>query len=79
MENVNQYQEDSEAKYDCLFHNELRFARSCKLDCPVQVIYNLFSLLSDLDDTLYPLSSGLSLHVTKNIQGMIISFWDLSK
>jgi len=24
---------------------------------------------ADLDDTLYPLSSGLSAHVTKNIQG----------
>ncbi|MED6105901.1 hypothetical protein PIB30_000029, partial [Stylosanthes scabra] len=42
MENGNQFQEASKAKYDCL--------------------------LFDLDDTLYPLSSGLSAHVTKNIQ-----------
>ncbi|KAI4334542.1 hypothetical protein L6164_019222 [Bauhinia variegata] len=42
MESENQFQEDSEAKYECL--------------------------LFDLDDTLYPLSSGLSASVANNIQ-----------
>ncbi|KAK7272058.1 hypothetical protein RJT34_28430 [Clitoria ternatea] len=42
MENGEQFQEISKAKYDCL--------------------------LFDLDDTLYPLSSGLAEHVKKNIQ-----------
>ncbi|KAK7325023.1 hypothetical protein VNO77_29042 [Canavalia gladiata] len=42
MENGDQFQEISKAKYDCL--------------------------LFDLDDTLYPLSSGLAEHVKKNIQ-----------
>ncbi|XP_061337948.1 uncharacterized protein C24B11.05-like [Gastrolobium bilobum] len=46
MENGDQFQEISKAKYDCL--------------------------LFDLDDTLYPLSSGLSKHVIKNIQEYMI-------
>lgn len=31
-------------------------------------------LLTDLDDTLYPLSSGLSKACTKNIEGTAIFF-----
>lgn len=66
MENGDNFQE-SKAKYDCLL-----FGKTFKpffLTLLIRLSFNLLLLFSDLDDTLYPLSSGLSAHVTKNIQG----------
>lgn len=68
MENGDQFQE-SKAKYDCLLFgnsNPSPFTNSYFF----WVIFIICCLIfADLDDTLYPLSSGLSGHVTKNIQG----------
>ncbi|XLU25933.1 hypothetical protein S245_061999 [Arachis hypogaea] len=53
MENRNQFQELSKAKYNCL--------------------------LFDLDDTLYPFSSGLSADMTKNIQDYMLQKLDMEE
>lgn len=36
-------------------------------------MFNLFFIISDLDDTLYPLSSGISAQIAKNIQGNVFT------
>jgi len=38
-------------------------------------ISDLFLIITDIDDTLYPLSSGISAQTAKNIEGNDLPVW----
>lgn len=64
------YAQVSEPKYDCLLFGEFCFPRNKNISMLFeQILKRLSFAISDVDDTLYPLSSGLSKEVTKNIIG----------
>jgi len=76
MEDGHKFQEVPKPKYDCLLFGKL--SRSVLnlfsltlLYCSMLYICLTFfkKLISDLDDTLYPYSSGVSVQIAKNIDG----------
>ena len=76
MEDRHKFQEVPKPKYDCLLLGKL--SRSMLtlfsltlLYCSMLYICLTFfkKLISDLDDTLYPYSSGVSVQIAKNIDG----------
>ncbi|KAK4376040.1 hypothetical protein RND71_006717 [Anisodus tanguticus] len=72
MEHEDSYQRVSEPKYECLLFGKALLSVTCpslqKEDCLVEsFLIMLLPQYADVDDTLYPLSSGISSQCTKNI------------
>lgn len=78
MEDGHKFQEVPKPKYDCLLFGKLSrsvlnlFSLTLLYCLVLPMLYmciTFFFLISDLDDTLYPYSSGVSVQIAKNIDG----------
>lgn len=73
MEHEDSYKQVSESKYECLLFGKALYLLCVLLtkeDCLVYLFLQvLLPEFADVDDTLYPLSSGVSAQCTKNIIG----------
>lgn len=91
MEYGDIYLQAQRNKYDCLLFGMLFYSEHLvvKVDYPQkELANNYFFELADLDDTLYPLSSGLAKACRNNIEGiymhgcylflglLLFVFWD---
>lgn len=70
-----EYSQVQVPKYDCLLFGKFIYLKSCSfLEVNFETkLTKVLCILSDLDDTLYPLSTGLASSVLKNIQGTLVS------
>lgn len=71
MENDNSFtQQTARPKYDCLLFGKLCNQYTVQKNSTLCILlYNNLYYFSDLDDTLYPLNSGLALATHQNIKG----------
>lgn len=73
MEFEDRYMQVQRPKYDCLLFGVFLNLENMFFAVDFEPnLTKLFCTCLDLDDTLYPLSSGLAASVLKNIQGKLV-------
>lgn len=81
MEHEDSYKRVSGPKYECLLFGKalyLLYVLLTREDCLVYLFLKvLLPQFADVDDTLYPLSSGISAQCTKNIIGTLAVLFNL--